>query len=233
MSSLANGFVLSTLSILASGYIVYDAPSCRLLLRRATGYSLYFRTIVTGLTIALTLILLSYIISREIPVSDLKLRLEEIPVFDLKLRLEYIPILTLPAAFVLRIIAKIIVILFFGKSNPDRKYKLDLKNLNELSQIVYEKVYREEMIMVTLKNNKVYAGWPVEALNNEDSRWLRLVPQWSGYRDEQANINVETDYSTVLDRSSSKQNQMLISVDKLVTIQPFDPEIYKEFNSDS
>ena len=218
MSALTNGFVLSTLSILASGYIVYDAPFCRWLWSRATGYSLYFRTIVTGLTIALILTLLSYIISWEIPV------------FDLKLRPEYVPTLTLPVAFVLRIIAKIIVVVFFGKRNPDRKYKLDLENLNELGKIVYEKVYRKEMIVVTLKNNKVYTGWPVEALNSQDSRWLRLVPQWSGYRDKQANINIETDYSAVFDMSPSEQNNMLISVEEIVTIQPFDPKIYGEFN---
>ena len=126
--------------------------------------------------------------------------------------------------------AKIIVVFFFGKRNPDRKYKLDLENLNELGKIVYEKVRGEEMIMVTLKNNKVYAGWPVEALNSQDSRWLRLVPQWSGYRDEQTRINIEIDYLAVFGMSPSKQNNMLISVEEIVTIQPFDPKIYKEFN---
>ena len=91
-------------------------------------------------------------------------------------------------------------------------------------------VRSNEMIMVTLKNNKVYTGWPLEAPNYEDSNWLRLVPEWSGYRDKKARVNVETDYSAVFDASSSEQGHMLISVDQIVTVQPFDTETFQKFN---
>lgn len=187
-----------------------------------TGYALYFRIIVAGLTVALSLTVLSYTLISW-----------NIPAFDLMLQPEYAHTLAFPVALAFWLCAKIVV-LVLEKYSPARKYKLDLANLNELSQIVYKKVYRNEMIMVTMENRKVYTGWPVEALNNEDNRWLRLVPQWSGYRDGKFMINITTDYSTVYgDTPPSEQDHTLLSVERIVTIQPFDPDIYEEFNPET
>ncbi len=218
MSSLTNGFVLGTLSILACGYIIYDAPICRLWWFRSAGYVLYFRIIVTGLSLVLALTVLLYAPA-----------FRGLTLFDVEIVPEHAPVLAFTIALAFRSFFAIGTRLC-GERRC--KYKLGLKNLNEngLAQIVYERIHARKMIMVTLENNKVYAGWPLEAPNNEERKWLRLVPEWSGYRDKQARINVETDYSSVFNMSPSERDHMLISADKIVTVQPFDVEVFQRFN---
>ncbi len=212
--------VLSAMSILACGYIIYDAPICRHWWSRYVGYVLYFRIIVTGLFLVLLLTLL----------------LERPPLrgFDLtytRLGPEHVPILAFVLAISLRILAKIYV-WSRGKLNPEWLSAMDLKNLNHkgLDQIIYNKIRSQKMIMVTLQNNKVYTGWPVEAPNNEDDKWLRLVPQWSGYRDKRSRVHVQIDYSKVYGQLLPDSEQMLVSVESIVTVQPFDPEVFEKFN---
>ena len=187
MSALANGFVLGTLSILASGYIVYDAPICRFWWSRSSGYVLYFRIIVTGL---LLVSILSVLLN--VPVF------RSFTLFDFQFGIEYAPILAFAVALVLRFCAALFI-LCGSKIYPPWKHRLNLKNLNDkgLDQFIYERMHAQKMIMVTLENSKVYMGWPMEAANNEDSKWLRLVPQWSGYRNNESTINIQIDYAKV------------------------------------
>lgn len=222
MSTLTNGFVLETLFLLASGYIIYDAPICRFWWSGSAGYVLYFRIIVTGLSLVIPVTAVLYVLAPW-----------EIWFFNLKISHEHAPILTFLVALALRCLAKIGT-LVYGGINPDWKYKLELNNINKngLNILVCERVYEEKMIMVTLENQKVYVGWPINYSSNEDEKWLGIVPQWSGYRDNKTNINLEINYSKILGYEPSKQNRMLISVEKVVTVQPFDEETFIAFNPD-
>ncbi len=208
--SLANNFVLGVLFILASGYVVYDAPICRWFWSKYAGYILYFRIITAGLI----LLLLLY------PLVGL---------FDLEP--EYALFLTLPAALLFRLLAKAAV-WADCKCRPERGHELKLKKLDErgFEQFVYERVRDKRMILITLDNKKVYAGWPLEIPNNEDKKWLRFVPQWSGYRDKESMINIQIDYSKVFDASPVDRDYMLIPVDKIVTMHPFEVKTFLEFN---
>ena len=218
--SLTNG-LLAILSVLASGYVIYTSPICRLWLPKADGYVLYFSTVVTGLALFYLCYALIYILSR----------CDFLPL-DLTLAPENAPFLAFPFALFLWVLATA-VFWFYGKHNPKGKRNLILKSLNEkgLDYFIFKRLIDEGMIMVTLENNKVYTGWPIDASNNEDNQWLRLVPQWSGYRDKKSTITVQTDYSKVFNISPSNQNRMLIPVEKIVTVQPFAPEIFQKFNS--
>ena len=216
ISSPAGGLVLAALSILASGYIIHSAPICRFWLPLSTGYVLYFRIISTGLVLVFFLVALLYTAATYgVPFPT--------P--------EYAAILAFPIALVGRGLAGAWV-WFYGKKKPEWKYSLNLKRLNEkgLDQFIYERISTNKMIMVTLENKKVYAGWPIEAPNKEENQWLRLVPHWSGYRDEEAMIKVQINYSKVFGMSPSEQNHMLIPVEKIVTVQPFDAAVFDEFN---
>lgn len=217
----ASGFVLATLSVLASGYLIYDVPLLRWWLPKSTGYVLYFRILTTGLLLTFFLAALLY-----------PAMLHNVSVLGLQLNPEFSPVMAFPVAVCIWGLATL-------GASIGRKYKpkwgkeLDLKTLNgkELDQFIYEKISNGQMIMVTLENQKVYTGWPLEAPNNEENKWLRLLPQWSGYRDEKSTITVQVDYSKVIGNlPPDEQNRMLIPVGKITTVQPFDVEIFQKFN---
>ena len=214
------GFVLVTLSVLASGYIIYDAPLLRWWLPKSTGYVLYFRILTTGLLLTFFLGVLLYT-----PM------LHNVSILGLQLNPEFSPVMAFPVALGLRALVKGVTFIC-GKCQPQWKVQLKIQTLNEkgLDQFIFERILNKKMIMVTLENKKVYAGWPIEAPGNEDNQWLRFTPQWSGYRDADSKIIVETDYSKVLDTALLTTNRMLISVEKIVTVQPFDEEIFQKFN---
>ena len=153
MPTLTNGFVLGSLFLLASGYLIYDAPICRWWWSKSAGYVLYFRIIVTGLSLVFVLTLLLY-----------ALPLHRITSLDIELGPEHAPILAFVISIILRFLFAIGVPLY-GKHQPLWKHKLDLKILNEngLDQIIYEKIYANEMIMVTLENNKFMPVGPLKS----------------------------------------------------------------------
>lgn len=212
MSSSPNDFLI-VLSIFASGYILYDSPIGRLWFPRFTGYILYFRIIAVGLGFFVLCSSLFYFdvfpsLPPEYPLSEALFL----------------------GALGFRILAEVGWVWFYDKRSQDWKDKLKLKSLNEkgLAQFVYNMVANKRMIMVTLENNKVYTGWTLEIPNNEDNKWLRLVPLWSGYRDKTAMIHVQINYSKVLDERIYEP--MLIQVEKIVTAHPFNMEIFQKFH---
>jgi len=148
------------------------------------------------------------------------------------LRPEGVLFLTFPLALVLRGLAFAAV---YCRRKIDSQWgeKLKLRELDGkgLERFVSEKISHREMILITLENKKVYVGWPLEVPDDETKQWLRFAPEWSGYRDdESATIRIETDYSRVFDQSRLEKNHMLIQVEKIVTLQPFDIEAFQQFN---
>ena len=218
ISSFGNGLVLGVLSLLASGYIVYDAPIFRWFWPgRHAGYVLYFRIIAVGLVLLFVLYALFIIDFSFLRFSFLK------P--------ENAPLLTLPFSFCLRALASAIV--YCGrKLNSEWGYKLKLKEFSErgLDQFIFEKIVRREMVLITLESKKVYVGWPLEVPDNESNNWLRFAPLWSGFRDEDSSISIQIDYSTVLDEQRLQTNRMLVQVEKIVTVQPFELQVFEQFN---
>lgn len=218
ISSTANSSVLDLLFVLASGYIALIAlfPS------KYTGYVLYFRTVVAGLV----LLSLAYVLITADFLSFL-------PLDWLNGVLKNLPILSFLIAFIL-LALRAIVVWFGNKYNLGWAHKLQLSKFNErgFDQYIYEKIYATQMVLITLENQKVYAGWPFEVPNNEDKKWLCFATQLSGYRYTDSTVKFQTNYSKVFDEPLLKRNLMIISVEKIVSVQPFDIETYLRFNPD-
>jgi len=221
ISSVGGSVILGVLAVLASGHIVYDAPLCRWFLSgKHTGYVLYFRIITVGL---LLLVLPLALITTT----------EWFPAFLRWLRLEneHALFLTLPLALCLRALAWALVYCG-GKLSAAWREELKRKELDGkgFERFILEKINRRETILITLDNRKVYAGWPLEIPDNEDKKWLRFTPQWSGFRNDSATIDIKIDYSKILDQQQLENNPMLIQVEKIVSLQPFDIHIFRRFN---
>ncbi|MDD9812342.1 MAG: hypothetical protein OXU71_11690 [Gammaproteobacteria bacterium] len=224
ISSIGSSVVLGVLAVLASGHIVYDAPLCRWFLSgKHTGYVLYFRIITAGLV----LLFLPFALITTTEWFPAFLRL-------LRLENEHALFLTLPLALFLRATAWAVVCCGDWISSEWRD-KLSMKELDGkgFERFIMEKIHRREMMLITLESRKVYAGWPLEIPDNEDKKWLRFTPQWSGFRDDSSTIDIKIDYSEVLDQQQLESNPMLIQVEKIVALQPFDIRIFRKFNPPS
>jgi len=224
ISSFGGNVVLGVLAVLASGHIIYDAPLCRWFLSgKHTGYVLYFRIITVGLV----LLVLPFALITTTEWFPAFLRL-------LRLENEHALFLTLPLALLLRVAASTVVYCG-GLVSSEWRDKLSMKELDGkgFEQFIMEKIHRREMMLITLDNRKIYAGWPLEIPDNEDKKWLRFAPQWSGFRDDSSAIDIKVDYSRVFETPELKSNYMLIQADKIVTMQPFDIRIFRKFNPPS
>jgi len=222
ISSIGSGVVLGVLAVLASGHIVYDAPLCRWFLSgKHAGYVLYFRIITVGLV--LLFVPFALIATTEWFPAFLRL---------LRLEQEHALFLTLPLALFLRM-ADWAFVYCGGLVSSEWREKLRMKELDGkgFEQFISEKINQRETILITLDSKKVYVGWPLEIPDNEDKKWLRFAPEWSGFRDDSSAIDIKTDYSKVFGPSEIKNNYMLIQADKIVTMQPFDIEIFEQFSS--
>lgn len=220
-----NGSILAVLSIVASGYLIYDMPLLRLWWSKSAGYILYFRTLVVGLILTLLIAFppvlncIDALLSNSGSFPNLTLNFASAPF----------------AAFIVALIIRAgidPIVWVVKKANPNCEKKLNLAMLaeKELGRLIYEKLSNDEMVMVTLKSNKVYTGWPVRALGRDEIKWLQLVPQWSGYRDENGNVTVQVDYSKVIPNTQrDDRNRMLIPVDKVVTIHSFNENLFAKF----
>lgn len=222
ISSIGSNILLGVLAVLASGYIVYDTPLCRWVLSGGhTGYVLYFRIITVGLV----LLFLPFALISTTEWFPALLRF-------LRLEHEHALFLTLPLVLFLRAAAWAFVHCG-GLVSSEWRGKLRMKELDGkgFEQFVLEKINRREMLLITLDSKKVYVGWPLEIPDNEDKKWLRFAPQWSGFRDDSSTIGIKINYSKVFKPSELKNNYMLIQADKIVTLQPFDIRIFEQFNS--
>ena len=147
-SLLANDFVVGTLSILASGYLLHDARIFRPLLPMYSGYILYFRIITVGLFFLFLLYFLYVLLEKFTPFIEVW-----------GITSQNALLLTFPLALVIRILHEALMWLAC-KVVPKWDNILKLKILAErgFDKFIYEKIRDREMVMITLESGKVYVG---------------------------------------------------------------------------
>lgn len=88
---------------------------------------------------------------------------------------------------------------------------------------------KDLFLSITLENRKVYIGWVSSAFYfNEldtEEKYIRLTVMLSGYRNEDdLRMYITIDY---MEKNLESNQEIIIPVRKIVSIQPFDPEIYE------
>lgn len=77
---------------------------------------------------------------------------------------------------------------------------------NELERLLLQAFQRfPALVAVTLKNDKVYIGWPVKVppILEGETQYIRLLPAMSGYRTaEKHTLELTTDYTNVYEQFS-------------------------------
>lgn len=95
------------------------------------------------------------------------------------------------------------------------------------------------MLEFTLDTDKVYVGFLKELPIPTTTDYIRIIPMFSGYRDEKKQLIFTTDYYTVYREYIDKKKinkiddlkiDMILTLDNLVTVSYFDQENYESFH---
>ena len=96
-----------------------------------------------------------------------------------------------------------------------------------------------KLLLFTLNNGKIYIAWVKELPIPSVSKYVRIIPIISGYRDDQNNVVFTTHYLSVYGeyikdgkvKSIAELNtDVILNSDDIITVSFFDSEMYKVFN---
>lgn len=96
-----------------------------------------------------------------------------------------------------------------------------------------------KLLLFTLNNGKIYIAWVKELPIPSVSKYVRIIPIISGYRDDQKNVVFTTHYLSVYGeyikdgkvKSIAELNtDVILNSDDIITVSFFDSEMYKVFN---
>ena len=108
-----------------------------------------------------------------------------------------------------------------------------LTKINGIQGFVEEAGKQAGLVTLTLSNRKVYVGWP-EYLSDADNprppnQHLYFSPVFSGYRKEDTlEMEITNDYERFLYDDLLEEWEMVIPVNEIVHVQPFDPDVHDE-----
>ncbi|TNE32592.1 hypothetical protein EP342_04810 [bacterium] len=97
-----------------------------------------------------------------------------------------------------------------------------------------------KLIEISLNNDKFYIGWVKELPIPRISNQIRLIPVFSGYRNQEKKLIFTTQYLEVYSEIMTDKNiksyiemdiDLVISVEKVISISYFDEEMYDKFNN--
>lgn len=117
---------------------------------------------------------------------------------------------------------------------------------DELEQLFLETLLEQDMVQISLKNNKVYIGFIAEVNEPQKTNYISLIPIFSGYRKPRSKrLVITTPYHDVVDALIDNENEhieeaqedsldsdymkIVIKQDEILTASRFDPEVYNLF----
>jgi hypothetical protein len=111
---------------------------------------------------------------------------------------------------------------------------------SELEMLVATSFEESSLIQITLKSDKVYIGWAEVLPRPSHSSYIQLIPLFSGYRKENKELVIVTDYSQVysemIKRGKIKDIQelkmnLVVQESEIVSASRFDFSIYEKFEA--
>lgn len=215
---------------LAGGYYFFVRfHYFRYLQHRADSQRLLFNSVIAGIT----LLIVSYFI--QVAVEKMFPGCAHVLAGWLPLKIPYFGISTF--TFLLAIAITEITNLFTKKVNAVAKAIAVAGN--ELEILFMQSFKAEQVLQITLKNNKFYIGWVSELPVPSKSNYIKIIPMLSGYRDEKKELVFTTEYlgvyasyvreGKVKDIFELKTN-IIIKIDEIITANLFDMEMYERFH---
>lgn len=111
---------------------------------------------------------------------------------------------------------------------------------NELELLLKVSFNEDQLVQITLKNDKFYVGWVLTLPIPQQSSYIKILPAFSGYRSPENKRLVFTTqylnvYSTYIQegRITSLEDlnvNLIIRIDEIITASRFNIEMYERFN---
>ena len=110
---------------------------------------------------------------------------------------------------------------------------------DELEVLMLDSLGQKSLIILTLKSDKVYVGWAY-TLQKPGTKYLRLLPAFSGYRTAEKRIHFTTQYIDIYIEYQQKNEleqldhayfEILIAKEEVIVANRFDEEIYEMFSA--
>ncbi len=111
---------------------------------------------------------------------------------------------------------------------------------NEFELLLNSSFTENKLLLFTLNNGKVYIAWVKELPIPSVSKYIRIIPIISGYRDEQKNVIFTTHYLSVygeyiregkVKSIEELDTDLILNTDDIVTVSFFDIDMYAVFNA--
>ncbi len=109
---------------------------------------------------------------------------------------------------------------------------------NEFELKLKDAFINENLILISLKNNKFYIGWVIKLPIPGISEYIRIIPAISGFRDETLQLNFTTHYLSIYADYVENGNilninqlntDLIIKMDEILSVSFFDLEMYEKF----
>ncbi|HLW42007.1 MAG TPA: hypothetical protein VKY82_06530 [Flavobacterium sp.] len=114
---------------------------------------------------------------------------------------------------------------------------------SELEKLLVNCLYNKDMVLITLKNDKIYIGYCEKIPNPKDKQFIKITPILSGYREKDTKKMVlTTDYFEAVseyckDNNESNEEKFytvktdtIIKTEEILTATVFDYKMYNIFN---
>ena len=226
-----------------SGWLVLQSRFCRHRIWPVTGYNRYFLILLVGVLVAAVTAAVISVIRIWLLDWGLKLpatleeiwkfplgdkTLDEKPSDSIGLALFWSAPVGLGAGLLVQLSS-----LFVSRGTVGRRRSAYLNKINGIQRFVDEASKQGRLVTLTLSNRKVYVGWP-EYLSDADNprppnQHLYFSTIFSGYRKEDTlEMEITDGYEKFIDHYPPEEWEMVIPVNEIVHVQPFDPDVHEE-----
>ena len=106
---------------------------------------------------------------------------------------------------------------------------------NELEQLINGAFLEASLVSFTMKNGKVYVGWPVSLPRPSRGSYLSVLPLFSGYRNDEHDVIFTTEYWDIYQQRRDGESDrykgflLVLSTEEIVSASLFDLDIYDRF----
>lgn len=226
--------VLHTLAILASGYIIHNI-FCKF---KYTGHTLYFRVIITGLSLLLMVYAIVFFIDIKKLFgqqfwSILKVNKDDINIVELA------PFLIISIAFLCKFI-RFCYELFLKKMGmhsqiEKQRHRADLKGIEEkgFSKFIHNAIWDGSGIEVTLDNDEIIFGWVDKIFIDSHSWWIALEYCVLGRIDKRGDFSHYDVFTKTPEQKLLEEDDIIyLSMNKIITIEVYHPDEFDRMISE-